>query len=141
MKIAILTDLARKWTSSLWQRVVLFGAGFFICAQIAIFLSPERGRYLSFWLPAGLSMAVLLLSPTRDWKWLLLAILPANLLFDYFFKTPLPMIFCFWAANIGGAFTGAWMVRAFVADCPRLKTLNELVGLILFGAVLNSMLS
>jgi len=51
------------------------------------------------------------------------------------------MIVCFWAANIVGAFTGAWMVRTFVADCPRLKTLNEFVGLILFGAVLNSMLS
>jgi len=86
-------------------------------------------------------MAVLLLNPTRDWKWLLLAIIPANFLFDYFFRTPLPMIFCFWAANIVGAFTGAWMVRTFVADCPRLKTLNEFIGLILFGAVLNSMLS
>lgn len=141
MTIATLISLARKWTSSLWQRVVLFGVGFFISAEIAIFLSPEHGRYLSFWLPAGLSIAVLLLSPTRDWKWLLLMILPANWLFDYFFRTPFPMIVCFWAANIGGAFTGAWMVRVFVADCPRLKTLKEFVGLILFGAVLSSMLS
>lgn len=139
--IASATEFIRKWTSSLWQRAVLFGAGFFICAEVGVFLSPERGRYLSFWLPAGFSMAVLLLSPTRDWKWLLLAIIPANWLFDYFFRTPFPMIVCFWAANIVGAFTGAWMVRTFVADCPRLKTLNEFVGLILFGAVLNSMLS
>jgi PAS domain S-box-containing protein len=139
--IASATELIRKWTSSLWQQAVLFGAGFFICAEVGIFLSPERGRYLSFWLPAGLSLGVLLLSPSRDWKWLLLAILPANCLFDYFFRTPLPMIFCFSAANIGGAFAGAWMVRTFVADCPRLKTLNEFVGLTLFGAMLSSMLS
>jgi PAS domain S-box-containing protein len=139
--IASATEFIRKWTSSLWQRAVLFGVGFFICAEIGIFLSPERGRYLSFWLPAGLSMGVLLLSPTRDWKWLLLTIIPANGFFDYFFGTSFPMIVCFWAANIAGAFTGAWMVRTFVADCPRLKTLNEFVGLILFGAVFNSMLS
>jgi PAS domain S-box-containing protein len=139
--IASATEFIRKWTSTLWQRAVLFGVGFFICAEIGIFLSPERGRYLSFWLPAGLSLAVLLLNPTRDWKWFLLAIIPANWFFDYFFGTPFPMIVCFWAANITGAFMGAWMVRTFVADCPRLKTLKEFVGLILFGAVLNSMLS
>ncbi|HSY43402.1 MAG TPA: PAS domain S-box protein [Candidatus Acidoferrum sp.] len=141
MTIASATELIRKWTSSLWRRVVLFGAGFFLCAELGIFLSPERGRYLSFWLPAGLSLAVLLLSPTRNWKWFLLAIIPANWLFDYLFRTPFPMIVCFWAANIVGAFTGAWMVRTFVADCPRLKTLNEFVGLIFFGAALNSTLS
>ena len=41
MKIATLTDLARKWTSSLWQRVVLFGAGFFICGERLGFFCPR----------------------------------------------------------------------------------------------------
>jgi PAS domain S-box-containing protein len=133
--------LIRKWTSSLWQRAVLFGAGYFICAQIGSYLSVPVGTYVTFWMPVGFSVAVLLLNPTRDWAWLLFAVFAANFLFDFFHGTPLPVIFFFCCANVVASFAGAGLVRWFVAECPRLQTLKEFTGLILFGAVFNSMLS
>jgi PAS domain S-box-containing protein len=139
--IASATEFIRKWTSSLWQRVVLFGVGYFICAWIGDYLSVPVGTYVTFWMPVGLSVAVLLLNRTRDWPWLLLAIFPANFLFDIIHGTRLPLIFFFCCANAFESFAGAWLVRTFIAECPGMKTLREFIGFLFFGAVLNSMFS
>jgi PAS domain S-box-containing protein len=142
MTIARVTEFARKWTSSLWQRAVLFGVAYFICAAAGSFLSVRNATYVSFWMPAGLSIAVLLLNKTRDWPWLLLAILPANFVFDFFYhQNPPEMALLFYCANVVEIFLGAWLVRTFVADYPTLKTLREFIGLMLFGAVFNSLVS
>jgi PAS domain S-box-containing protein len=142
MTIARVTEFARKWTSSLWQRTVLFGVAYFICAVAGSFLSVRGATYVSFWMPAGLSIGVLLLSRTRDWPWLLLAILPANFLFDYYFHGTRPaMALLFYCANAVEIFLGAWLVRTLVAEYPTLKTLREFIGLMLFGAVFNSLVS
>ena len=134
------TEPARKGNLSLWQRAVLFGVGYFLCAEAAACLSPSSGAFVSFWMPAGLSVAVLLLSRTRDWPWLLLATFPANFIFDYFHGTK-PAVFCFfYGANIVESFTGAWLVRRFVAERPALRTLREFIAMIFFGALLNSAL-
>jgi PAS domain S-box-containing protein len=139
--IASATEFIRKWTSSLWQRAVLFGVGYFICAWIGDYLSAPVGTYVTFWMPVGLSVAVLLLNRTRDWPWLLLAIFPANFLFDIIHGTRLPLIFFFCCANVFESFAGAWLVRTFIAECPGMKTLREFTGFLFFGAVLNSMFS
>jgi hypothetical protein len=47
----------------LWQRAVLFSAGYFVCAEAANFLSASDTLYVSFWLPAGLYVSVLLVAP------------------------------------------------------------------------------
>lgn len=131
---------ARKWNLPLWQRAALFCTAYFLCARAGSYLSIE-GNYTSFWMPAGLSIAVLLLNPTKDWLWLLLAIFPANFLFDYLHRNGFALFLGFYCANVIEFFVGAWLVRRFVAECPRLKTLREFIGLVFFGAVLNSMLS
>ncbi|HXB58459.1 MAG TPA: PAS domain S-box protein, partial [Candidatus Acidoferrales bacterium] len=141
MTIASATEFIRKWTYSLWQRAVLFCAAYFFCAQVGSYLSARGGTYVSFWMPAGLSIAVLLLNRTKDWKWYLLAAFPANFLFDYFHGTKLPAIFLFYIANVIEFVVGAWLVRTFVSECPGLKTLKEFIGFMFFGAVFNSMLS
>jgi PAS domain S-box-containing protein len=133
------SESIRKWTLPLWQRMVLFSLAYFIVAEAAAHLSPPKWTFVGFWLPAGLSIAVLLLSRTRDWPWLLLAILPANLLFDIVQGTRIPVILGFYCANVVEYSTGAWLVRTFVAERPELKTLKELIGLIALGAVFNSM--
>lgn len=124
----------------MWQRVVSFGIAYFIIARAAAHLSQPHWGSVSFWMPAGLSIAVLLLSCTRDWPWLLLAILPADLLFDTLRGTKIPVILGFYCANVVGCGTGAWLVRTFVAERPQLKTLQEFIGLIAFAALGNTML-
>ena len=141
MTIAGITEFARKWTSSLWQRMVLFGLAYFICAVAGSYLSVRGATYVSFWMPAGLSIAVLLLNKTRDWPWLMLAVVPANYLFDYFHGTRSEVAVFFCGANLVEIFLGAWLVRTLVSECPPLKTLGEFIGLMVFGAMLNSMIS
>lgn len=96
--------------------------------------------YVSFWLPAGLYVATLLLSRRRDWPWLILAALPANLAFDLRQGTPVAVIFCFYAANTTQAVLGAWLVKRFITERPTLATLREFIGLMGFSAILSTML-
>jgi len=126
----------------LWQRAAFFSLGYFVCAWAGSFLSARTGNYVSFWLPAGLFVAVLLLNPTRDWLVLALAALPANLAFDYFHDTKpvLEVILLFYLANIVQSVTGAWLVRRFVAEKPALATVREFFGLVSLAGVVSTVL-
>ncbi len=123
----------------LWPRAVLFCVAYFACAEVGSYLSAQSGTFVSFWLPAGLYVAVLLLTESRDWPWLALAALPANLVFDLFHGTKFVPILCFYCANTVQAALGAWLVRRFVVERPTLATLKEFVGLLGFAGVLSTM--
>ncbi len=128
---------SRLKSLSFWQKAGLFGAAYFYCAEAGSYLSAQGGSFVSFWLPAGLFLAALLLTRTRDWPWLVLAVFPANCLFDLLHdpRPDLAVIFLFFCANAIQAMTGAWLVRRFVAELPTLATLKEFVGLVGFAAV------
>lgn len=128
----------RKPTSlALWHKAVFFSLAFLFCAEVSRFLSSNSSLQLTFWLPAGLSVAVLLLNRTRDWPWLLAAALPAVFIFHWL-HTPISgaIIFFFYVAYVLQAVVGAWLVRCFIAECPTLATLQEFFGLLGLGAVL-----
>jgi len=127
-------------TTAAWRKAVLFGVAYFFCAEASTYFSTRGGTFLTFWLPAGLFLGVLLLNRTRDWPWLVLAVLPANLLFDHFYGTRFLMILAFYCSNTIQAVTGAWLVRRFVAERPRLATLKEFFGLVGFAAIFSAML-
>jgi PAS domain S-box-containing protein len=125
-----------------WQKAAWFGAAYFFCAEAGIYLSARDGTLVTFWLPAGLSVAVLLLNRTRDWPWFLLAVFPANFCFDLL-HDPKPnpaVIFFFYCANVIQTVTGAWLVRRFVAERPTLATLKEFLGLVGFAVIFSAML-
>jgi len=120
--------------------MILFCVAYFLCAESSSFLSARHSSFATFWLPAGLFLAVLLLNRTRDWLWLILAAFPADFIFDVFYGTKPVVILCFFCANTLQAVLGAWLVRQFVAERPTLATLKEFAGLLLFAAVFSSML-
>jgi integral membrane sensor domain MASE1 len=134
------TQSVRQWTLSLWQKNVLFGVAYFLCAEAGIFLSARGGVFVSFWLPAGLYLAVLLLNETRRWLWLAATAFVANFLFDCFHGTKPTVVFFFYCANTVQAMTGAWLIRRFAARFPTLATLREFFALLLFAAVFSAML-
>ena len=119
----------------LWQRAVLFCVAYLACAEAGNFLSLRSFLDVSFWLPAGLYVSVLLLNERRAWPWFVLAAFPGNLVFDLFHGTKFVSILLFYCANTVPAVTGAWLVRRFVAERPTLATLKEFVGLLGFAAV------
>lgn len=128
-------------TFPLWQRAVLFSLAYFLCAMVGRQLSAP-GASVSFWLPSGLFIAVLLRNPTRDWRWLALAILPASVAFELWHQAEInPLLMAgFYTANVIRAFTGAWLVRQFVAEKPTLRTLGEFFGLMTYGGIISAFL-
>ena len=125
-------------TLPLWQRMALLCLGYFVCAWLGRSISPAGGTAVSYWLPGGLFVAVLLANPTRDWPWLMASILPANIGFDLI-HDPEPnwrLITGFCTANLAQAGVGAVLVRKFIAESPRLNSLKEFFGLLFFAGVI-----
>jgi PAS domain S-box-containing protein len=124
----------------LWQRMTACSIGFFLAGLVGSLLSAPHATSANFWLPAGVFVSVLLLNPTRDWPWLALAVLPANLAFDYI-HDPAPnleLILIFYCSNVIQAVLGSWLVRRFVAEYPTLCTLNEFWGVMVLGGILSA---
>jgi PAS domain S-box-containing protein len=125
---------------SLWQKAVCLAVAYFACAEASNFLSVRDTAFVYLWMPDGLFVAALLLSTRRDWPWLVLAILPANSLFELLHGTKLADIPFFYFANAAQAVAGAWLVRHFVKPWPTLSTLRGFLGFLIFAAVLSPML-
>lgn len=90
----------------LWLSFLPFGAAFYACAEVGRMLSVPAFSYVSFWLPAGLCVDVLLPDDTRTWPWFLLAGASANSLFDHWSGTPFVSTLGFYGANTLEAATG-----------------------------------
>src|SRR5262245_42623439 len=108
-----------------WQRAILLGAAYFACAEAGTFLSVRGSTYISFWLPAGLYVAALLLSERRHWPHLMLGAFAGNVLFDLWHGTAFVAASVFACANLVQSAGGAWLTRRFVAERPTLSTLRE----------------
>jgi PAS domain S-box-containing protein len=124
----------------LWRKLAWLGVGYFLCAWLGRFLSASGETVVSYWLPGGLFVSVLLLNETRDWPRLMLAAVLANALFDLLHDaTPnFLVISMFCVANVLQAGSGAWLVRRFVAAKPALRSLKEFFGVILFAGGVGS---
>jgi PAS domain S-box-containing protein len=124
----------------LWQRAVIFCLAFWASAKVSQFLCATGSSYVSFWLPAGIYVAVLLRNPSRTWPWFLLAALIANLAFDLPHGTPFGTTLGFYLANTVQALTGALLVRRFVAVRPDISILKEFLGLAVCAAGLATLI-
>jgi signal transduction histidine kinase len=129
-----------RFSLPVWQRALLFGVAYFVVAEAGTFLSVRGSTYVSFWLPAGLYVAVLLLNETRAWPWLVLAAFAGNLAFDLTHGTNPVAALLFCATNAVQSVSGAWLVRRWVAARPRLTTLSEFFGFMGLAAVVSSVL-
>ena len=121
-----------------WITVLAFAAGFFLTAELGRVVSLKGTSYVSFWLPAGLYMGILLVHHPRYWPIFIQAVLPVNLLFDLRHGTPLATTLGFYLANTTEAVIGAWLTRRFMAGQPRLQSLQDLYGLIAGSAVIST---
>jgi len=124
----------------LWQKGALFGAAYFACAVGSTLLSAKNSPDLSFWLPSGLYVAVLLLDDYAAWPGLVLSATVASATFDAIHRTPPLVVVVFVLANTAHALLGAWMVRSFVARRPTIATVQEFLGLVLCAGLLSPLL-
>ncbi len=127
-------ETARPAGWPLWLTAVLFGLAFWTSAEASRYLSVPGSPYVSFWLPAGIYIATLLLNDTRVWPWFMLAALAANLAFDLPHGTPFLTTLGLYCANTVEALAGAWLVRWRVAERPGLTTHEEFIGMAFYSA-------
>jgi diguanylate cyclase (GGDEF)-like protein/PAS domain S-box-containing protein len=122
-------------------KISLFGAAYLGFAFIGDLLTFQPSNFTTFWPVSGFYVAVLLLTPMRQWPYFLLGALPANLAFDLLHQRPLLMTLCFSLGNSLEAFAGAWLVQRFAGDPITLTTPKEVVVLFLGSALTSTTLS
>ena len=122
--------------SACLRRALAFGLGYLLCALVGHALSIQGESFVSFWLPAGLYVGVLLLNPTRTWLLFVTAALVGNAAFDLITGQAGGVALLFGLANTAEAVTGAWLVRRFVAVRPRLATPREVLYFVLLAGLL-----
>jgi PAS domain S-box-containing protein len=116
---------------------LLLCAGYYIGGVIALAVRfPGSGISIA-WLPNGALLATLLLTPTRIWWVLVLAVLPVHLHMVSTFQGPVPLVVMLaqWAGNVVQTALAAWVTRLYAGVPPRLHDLRSMGAFILFAAV------
>lgn len=112
-------------------RGVLFALAYAAAAELGHALSFP-GHFASFWPPAGVYLATLLVTDPRRWPVLIVAALSANLASDLLFHgTAIPVSVGFSVVNALEAVSGAWLLRRVVGAPFRLSRVYDVVALML----------
>ncbi|MFN0070370.1 MAG: MASE1 domain-containing protein [Chloroflexota bacterium] len=115
--------------------LLLFSVAYVLAAGFGQGLAIIPGVSITFWPPAGIFVASLLLSPQASWpRWVLagcLAELTCNVIW---FHNPLHLALVYFAANALEALTAAWLLNRVLGRPLRLATLEEVAAFVLLAA-------
>lgn len=127
------------WASPL-TRAVGLGVGCFLGAELGQLLSLNTAdrSFATFWPPAGLLLAALVLTPYRSWPGVLAAAGVATLASNALHDKPLPVNLGFCVANGAEACAGAWLVRRFVGRPVTLTRIEDVLGLTFWAALVGT---
>lgn len=122
-------------TIPLWAKAALLVVGYIVAAQVGDLLSVQR-TFATFWPPAGLFLAVLLISERGDWPALIAAGILGNVCSDLLVGRTLLVTAGFAAANGMEAVVGATLLSRVIGYRPRLRSLREAFAFSAIAAVL-----
>jgi putative nucleotidyltransferase with HDIG domain len=122
-------------TIPLWAKMLVLAVGYVATAEFGNLLSVQHA-FSTFWPPAGLFVAVLLISERRDWPALIVAGIAGNVCSDLLHGRALLAIAGFSFANALEAATAATLVGSLIGHRPRLDSLREALSFAAIGAVL-----
>jgi PAS domain S-box-containing protein len=125
----------------LWAMALLFGIGYFVCAEIGALLSFKPSRFEAFWPPSGLAIAVLLLSSRRHWPALLAAGFVASIAFNGSMGSPPLAVLAYAVINVIEPLVGATLIRRFVGWRPTLETVPDVTGLTFYSGFISTGIS
>ena len=113
-------------------------AGYYLGGAIACTWKFQPGGISGIWLPHGILLAALLLSPVRLWWLYVVALVPAHFHMVRTFQGPVPIVVMLiqLGGNVTQAALPAAVLRRILGDPPRLSTLSRMGALILIGAFL-----
>lgn len=120
-------------------RAVLFVVLYVSGSEIGRALSLPQ-HFATFWPPSGIFLAALLRTPVRQWPAVVFLALMCNLVSDVGLHNCTVLLSTgFWCVNSVEALTGAWVLRRLLNTGLKCDSLREILGLVLVGGVLNTM--
>lgn len=122
-------DISAKFTGHFWAFLILVALANFAGAVICDWLSVGLGPVAGFWLPGGISLAVVLRFEPRRWPLLIIACGVGTFAFDLILNKPLPVCLGFAAADCVETLSGAWLARRMLGPAITLTRLSHLMAL------------
>jgi len=118
--------------------VLVVCAGYYGAGVIAFALRLEHGGISDIWLPHGVLLAALMLTPPRRWWLYLVALLPVHLHLASHFQGPVPLqvMLIHFAGNAAQAILGAMLMQRFVGAPPRLDAFRPMTVFLVLGVIL-----
>lgn len=141
IQFRMITNRIDKFCASLTVRAAAIGLAYFVAAELGHLLSVKASDQLfaTFWPPAGLLLATLVLNEWRVWPAMLLAASGANLASNTLHGISLPVNLAFCLANGTEACIGAWLLRRYVGMPITLASIQNVLGLACLSAMLSAM--
>lgn len=123
------------------QRYAIFGllttAAYIASAKLGLTLAFVAEQVTVVWPPTGIALAVVLLLGYRIWPFIALGAFIANITTN----TPVITSLGIATGNTLEALAGAFLLNRFVGIRPSLDRFRDVFGLLLYGAVLSTMVS
>ena len=113
-------------------------AGYYGAGIVALALRLEPGGISTIWLPHGVLLAALLLTPVRLWWLHLAALLPVHLHLVSHFQGPVPLVVMLiqFGGNAAQAMLGAMVVQRLIGAPPRLDEFRHMTVFLVLGVIL-----
>jgi len=115
----------------LWIVAVVVFCAYYVGARFGFALTLGANPISVLWPPNALLMAALLVVPLHQWPWLILAAFPAHLLAEQQSGVPLSMILCWFVSNVTEALIGAYLVRRYLREVPKLTSVRSVAVFVL----------
>ena len=115
---------------------LLAALAYYAGSQIGFLLKPAGTPIATFWPPNAILLAAFLLTSSRIWWVLVLAVLPAHLFVQLSAGVPLISALSWFAGNTSEALLGAICVRIFKKDKPLFESVYGVVVFLAFGVLL-----
>ena len=114
----------------------LFYGAYIIAGGFGQGLALIPGIVITFWPPAGIFLAMLLLNEKSTWPWWVLVACVAELSCNaIWFHNPVAFALVYFIANALEALTAAWLIRRFINGPFTLETLTEVAAFVVLGAI------
>ena len=115
---------------------LLVALAYYAGSQIGFLLTPADTPISTFWPPNAILLAAFLLTSSRTWWVLVLAVFPAHLLVQLGAGIPLVSALAWFVGNTSEALLGALCVRIFKKDRPLFESSKGVIVFLAFGVLL-----
>lgn len=132
--------LKAVWPSASWPSLAVLYVAYLLAGGFGSSLNLLPGIDITFWPPAGIFVAALLLHERRKWGWLALSACLAELTANaIFFHNPGGLALLYFGANLLEAITAAALIQHVCGPAFRLDRLLNVAAFVALGAMVAPM--